>query len=67
MNLFERLKPEVLASLNKYADMYPISGGELIEALVKNNYIHNLRYGHAMELLGTMPFKKNQSPYDLFH
>ena len=66
MNLLERLKPEVLVVLNKLADRYPISGGQLIKALEMEEYVCNLRYGYVVELLSLVPYKDNQSPYDLF-
>lgn len=66
MNLLQRLKPEVLVLVNEYTVKYPMSGADLIEALEKNNYISNLRYGHAIELLGLVPFKQHQTAFDLF-
>ena len=67
MNLLERLNPEVLAFLNEYIANYPMSGGELKEALENNDYICNLRYGHVIELLSLVPYTPNLSPYDLFY
>ena len=67
MNLLERLKPEVLASVNEYAAKYPMLGGELKEALENNDFVSNLRYGSVVELLGLVPYKQNQSPYHLFY
>ena len=66
MNLFERLKPEVLVFVNEYAAKYPMSGADLIETLKENDYISNLRYGHAIELLGLIPYTPHLSPYNLF-
>jgi hypothetical protein len=66
MNLFERLKPEVLVALNKYTATYPMSGDELKEALKNKDFVSNLRYGHVVELLSLVPYKQNQSPYGLF-
>ena len=66
MNLFKRLKPEVLVALNEYTATYPTLGGELKEALEGKDFVSNLRYGSAVELLGLVPYKQNQSPYDLF-
>ena len=67
MNLLERLKPEVLVALNEYIAKYPMSGGELKEALENKDFVSNLRYGHVVELIGlVVPYKQNQSPYDLF-
>ena len=67
MNLLERLKPEVLVALNEYIANYPMSGGELKEALENNEYICNLRYGHVIELLSLVPYTPHLSPYDLFY
>jgi hypothetical protein len=66
MNLFERLKPEVLVLVNEFAVKWPMSGADLIETLEKHYYISNLRYGHAIELLGLIPYTPHLSPYDLF-
>lgn len=66
MNLFERLKPEVLVLVNEYAVKWPMSGADLIETLKENDFICNLRYGHAIELLELVPYVQHQSPYDLF-
>ena len=66
MNLLQRLKPEVLLLVNEYAVKYPMSGADLIETLEKHYYISNLRYGHAIELLGLVPYKQHQTPFDLF-
>ena len=66
MNLFETLKPEVLEAVNQYAEKFPMSGADLIETLEKHYYISNLRYGHAIELLGLVPYKQHQTPFDLF-
>jgi len=66
MNLLQRLKPEVLVAVNKLADKYPVLGGALIDALEMEEYVCNLRYGHVIELLGLVPYKLHQTPYDLF-
>ena len=66
MNLYQRLKPEVLVLVNKYAEKYPTTGGELVEALENNVYLHDLRYGHVVELEGIVPWTPDQTPYDLF-
>ena len=66
MNLFETLKPEVLEAVNQYAEKFPMSGADLIETLKENDYVSNLRCGHAIELLGLVPYKQHQTPYDLF-
>ena len=66
MNLLERLKPEVLVLVNEFAVKWPMSGADLIETLKENDYVTNLRYGHAVELLGLVPYTPHLSPFDLF-
>ena len=47
MNLFKRLKPEVLVALNEYTAKYPTLGVELKEALEDSQFVAYLRYGNV--------------------
>ena len=65
MNLYQRLKPEVLVSLNQYIAKYPTLGAELIETLTNEEFVTDIRYGHVVDLLQLDP-SQDQSIYDLF-
>jgi len=50
--LFERLKPEVKAVLDKELQMYPCAVGQIIDELKSNTYLGHIKYDAIMWLAG---------------
>ena len=48
--LYDRLKPEQLSKLDERSKLYPVTTGELIEALKTKQFIIQLTVGEAMEI-----------------
>ena len=48
--LYDRLTPEQLSKLDERSKLYPVTTGELIEALKTKQFIIQLTVGEAMEV-----------------
>ena len=48
--LYDRLTPEQLSKLDERSKLYPVTAGELIEALKTKQFIIQLTVGEAMEV-----------------
>lgn len=55
--LYDRLTPEQLSKLNERSKLYPVTAGELIEALKTKQFIIQLTVGEAMQVSTILDMK----------
>ena len=55
--LYDRLTPEQISKLDERSKLYPVTAGELIEALKTKQFIIQLTVGEAMEVSNILDMK----------